>query len=90
MRPVSLLLVLAANHQLLFTVAEVYNHWTGTMDWNGGIEWSNCKFSKNEVKRPHFLMHEDDNSDLMASLAYKPQWLVELASFLSNGTSIKF
>ena len=48
----------------------VYNHWTGTVDWNGGMEWWNRKFSKNEAKRSHFLMREDINSDLMASLAY--------------------
>ena len=48
----------------------VYNHWTGMVDWNGGMEWWNRKFSKIEVKRSHFLMHEDINSDLMASLAY--------------------
>ena len=40
------------------------------MDWNGGMEWWNRKFSKNEAKWSHFLMHEDINSDLMASLAY--------------------
>ena len=39
------------------------------MDRNGGMEWWNRKFSKNEAKRSHFLMHEDINSDLMASLA---------------------
>ena len=49
----------------------VYNHWTETVDWIGGMEWCrNRKFSKNEAKRSHFLMHEDINSDLMASLAY--------------------
>ena len=48
----------------------VYNHWTGTVDWNGGMEWWNRKFSKNEAKRSHFLMHEDIDSDLMASLTY--------------------
>ena len=40
------------------------------VDRNGGMEWWNRKFSKNEAKRSHFLMHEDINSDLMASLAY--------------------
>ena len=25
----------------------VYNHWTGTVDWNGGMEWWNRKFGKN-------------------------------------------
>ena len=28
----------------------VYNHWTGTVDWNGGMEWCNGKLSKNGVK----------------------------------------
>ena len=37
------------------------------MDWNGGMEWWNCKFSKNEAKRSHFLIHKDNSSDLMAS-----------------------
>ena len=52
------------------TLKVVYNHWTGTVDWNGGMEWWNRKFSKNEAKWSYFLMHEDVNSDLMASLAY--------------------
>ena len=34
--------------------AVVYNHWTGTVDWNGGMEWWNHKFSRNEVKRLRF------------------------------------
>ena len=34
------------------------------------MEWWNCKFSKNEAKRSHFFIHEDNNSDLMASLGY--------------------
>ena len=41
-----------------------------SLDWNGGIEWWNYKFSKKEAKRSHLLMHEDNNSDLMACLAY--------------------
>ena len=32
----------------------VYNHWIGTVDWNGGMEWWNHKFSKNEVKRSQY------------------------------------
>ena len=43
-----------------------------SVDWNDRMEplWWNRNFSKNEAKRSHFLMHEDINSDLMASLAY--------------------
>ena len=45
--------------------------WNGGLEWwNGGMEWWNRKFSKNQAKRSYFLMHEDINSDLMASLAY--------------------
>ena len=32
----------------------VYNHWIGTVDWNGGMEWWNRKFSENEVKRSQY------------------------------------
>ena len=38
-------------HMLIPYRTVVYNHWTGTVDWNGGMEWWNCKFSKIEVQQ---------------------------------------
>ena len=46
------------------------------VEWNGGMEWWNRKFSKNEAIRSHSLpgvayaMRIRNYSDLMASLAH--------------------
>ena len=39
----------------------VYNHWTGTVDWNGGMEWWSCK-----------LQHNWDQHTAYSSLILRP------------------
>ena len=50
----------------------VYNHWTGTVDWNGGMEWWNHQFSRNEVKgHIIFLSVRHDMKDMNLVIAFR-------------------
>ena len=47
----------------------VYNHWTGTVDWNGGVERWNHKFSKNEVKKVTMLCCFNAERDIQVDVS---------------------
>ena len=42
-------------------ISVVYNHWTGMVDWNGVMEWWNCKFSKMRSKGHNVIKCLVDN-----------------------------
>ena len=37
-------------------IAVVYNHWTGTVNWNGGMEWWNCNLAKMRSKGHNIVL----------------------------------
>ena len=41
----------------------VYNHWTGTVDWNCGMEWWNRKFGK--MRLEDYEVWEKDIHDIV-------------------------